>query len=346
MPIVPSLIERLILRANKIPGALFVDLPAAGVFRAVNVAVRLGVFEALASGGMSSAEVAQRIGADGRGVAILLGMLEASGYVRKNGLRYSNTSMTKKWLLRDSPTSVTSFFVDWWDRLVFPFWDDHLEESVRHGKPSQTIYEWLNQRPELWPIAQAAFASLASALGYNLLSRVKLSSTARKLLDVGGGHGFYSIHFCRRYPQLTATVFDQPQPLEEARKNIAAADMGSRVLVQPGDFWTDDLGTGYDVALLFNIIHAYLPHRNTELLRKVARALKPGGLVVIWDQFANGGLGPASRAVERFFALTFLVTMGGQTYSFNEVSRWLLAAGFAKPRRVFLRPVILARKAL
>lgn len=134
--------------------------------------------------------------------------------------------------------------------------------------------------------------------------------------------------------------------MERARENIARSGMDGRVQVKPGDFWKDDLGTGYDVVLLFNIIHSYLPERNVELLHKVAGALNPGGLVVIWDQFAERGLGPASRAVERFFALTFLVTMGGQTYSAREISRWLLASGFARPRRMFLRPIILATKVI
>ena len=345
MPIIPNIIERLILRSNKIPAPLFMDLPAVGVFHAVSLAVKLGVFEALKDGPMSPGEVAQKTGAEERGVGILLGGLDAFGYVRRKQGRYANSSTTAKWLLRDSETNVAPFFVDWWRDVVFPFWDSHLEESIRQGKPSTTIYDWLNQHPEHWPVAQTAFEALAPAFGFGLLSKVKLPPAASRLLDLGGGHGRYSIYFCNRYPRLTATVFDQAEALVKARKNIAASGMGGRVLLQPGDFWKDDVGTGYDVALLFNIIHAYLPERNMELLQKVAGALNPGGLVIIWDQFAERGLGPASRALERFFALTFLVTMGGQTHSTREVSRWLRASGFEKPRRLFLRPIILATKA-
>lgn len=31
--------------------------------------------------------------------------------------------------------------------------------------------------------------------------------------------------------------------------------MSGRIDVTPGDFWADDLGRGYQVTLLFNIIH-------------------------------------------------------------------------------------------
>ena len=32
------------------------------------------------------------------------------------------------------------------------------------------------------------------------------STGCAKLLDIGGGHGWYSAELCRRYPRLTATV--------------------------------------------------------------------------------------------------------------------------------------------
>ena len=92
---------------------------------------------------------------------------------------------------------------------------------------------------------------------------MKLPPTARRLLDVGGGHGSYSIGFCRRYPQLSATIFDLPGALKLGQETIAAERISDRIWVQEGDFWVDDLGDSYDVALLFNIIHAHLPDKNS-----------------------------------------------------------------------------------
>ncbi len=168
------------------------------------------------------------------------------------------------------------------------------------------------------------------------VAKVKLPATARRLLDVGGGHGLYSIKFCRRYPQLSATVFDWPQALEVAREVIAAEEMGDRVSVQEGDFWVDNLGNGYNVALLFNIVHAYLPDKNTELLRKVANALHPGGLIVILDQLTGKALGPTAKAMSRLQGLNLFNAAGGQGYAFEEIAGWLTNAGFINPRRINL----------
>ncbi len=106
--------------------------------------------------------------------------------------------------------------------------------------------------------------------------------------------------------------------------------------MKKGDFWADDLGSGYDVALLFNIIHGCSPDKNTELLHKVAGALNPGGLIIILDQIAGRVSGPAARALARLTGLTLFNEAGGQTYAFDEIARWLTKVDFVNPCRINL----------
>lgn len=333
MPVLPNLIERLILfNFNRGPG-LLLDIFGAGAFQAIALALKLGVFEAIGDGSIQTEDLARQIKCDKRGTKVLLEFLEAFGYVKGTNGGYANTSLTAKWLLRGSPFSLADM-VKVWDSRVFEFWKMHLEESVLKGKPPLTIYEWFDQQPDGWRIFNSFEKAVARWAGEGIINKVKLPPKARKLLDIGGGHGMYSIMFCRRYPNLSAMVFDQPQSLAAALETIASENMIDRVSVHKGDFWVDDLGSGYDVALLFNIIHSYSPDKNAELLRKVAGTLNPGGLVVIFDQLAGTAVGPASKALARFFGLNYLATVGGQTYSVNEVSDWLLATSFANPRRI------------
>ena len=329
MPIVPNFIERLILlQLNQGPGPML-DFLGAQAFRAACVAQRLGVFEALSDGPLAAVQVARQIEADERGTTLLLEALEALGYVKKKDGRYDNTAMTAKWL------PLLADGVGWFETELFERWR-YLEECIRRGKPSTTIYEWLDERPGSWPDFQAGMIAIARVTADEVVTKLKLPPTARRLLDVGGGHGVYSIKLCRRYPKLTATVFDWPQALEVARKTITAEKMGQQVSVQEGDFWVDDLGKGYDVALLFNIHQAYLPDKNTELLHKVAGALNPGGVIVIMGQISGKVSGPAAKAVVTLTGLMSFLA-GGQSYAFDEVARWLLAVGFTKPRQINLR---------
>ena len=314
------------------------DIMQASILQTVWVASKLGVFDSLAESPKNVAELAQSIKTDERGTKLLLEFLTTTGYVKNNDDKYSNSRMTVKWLERTSPTSFAAG-VDFFHNIVFPFWDTHLEESIREGKPSTTLYEWLNHQPGGWEQAQEFFASTARFSAPEILSKVKVPPSAKRLLDIGGGHGLYSIEFCKRYPGLRATVFDQAEPLVSARKNIADSKLGDRVSVQEGDYTKDDLGTGNDVVLLFNIIHAHSPDENIELFKKVANALNPGGILVVQEQIESKTSSPAARSTVQFLGLTFLAALGGQTYSFDQVAKWLTTAGFATPKRVNLRRI-------
>ena len=85
-----------------------------------------------------------------------------------------------------------------------------------------TVSKWLEQRPGGWERYQEGMIALSRPLVDEAIAKVKLPPNARRLLDVGGGHGLYSIKFCYRYPELEATIFDLPLATETTRKNIAA----------------------------------------------------------------------------------------------------------------------------
>ncbi|MCF6476578.1 methyltransferase type 12, partial [Nonomuraea sp. MG754425] len=102
-----------------------------------------------------------------------------------------------------------------------------------------------------------------------------------------------------------------------------------RLTLRPGSFLRDDLGTGYDVVLLFNIVHGLSDDETALLLRRAAAALNPGGTIVIGDQFADSLMpGRASRTLLRLLDLNYLVTIGGRVRTLDEVAGLLRAAGF------------------
>ena len=334
MPLIPNLIERLVLlRLNQGPG-LMLDFLGAEAFRVACAGVKLGVFEALSAGPLTAAETARQIEASERGTALLLDALEALGYVQARDARYVNTPMTLKWLLRESPTNLAGG-IPFFESMVFDRWG-HLEESIRRGRPAEFGSEWLERHPGGYRIYEAGMIAVARIAADEVIARVRVPAAARRLLDVGGGHGLYSLRFCRRHPSLSATVFDLPPAVEVAQETIAAEGMGDRVTARAGDVWRDDLGAGHDMVLLFNLVHAYLPDQNTALLRKIAGALNPGGLLVIMEQMAGPVLGSATTALARLQALNYFNDLESQTYTYAEIRGWLTQAGFANPRRINL----------
>ncbi len=336
MPAVPNFMERtLLLNLNLGPGPL-VDLVGALSFKALAVAVKLGVFDALSGEPLTVAETARRINASERGAGLLLHALESTGYVQKQGDRYANTPIAAKWMARSSANSIADAFTYFED--VLDRWD-HLDESIRRGAPPITAWEWFDQHPGGWEKYNLGMIATANMAGGEIIAKVKLPPTARRLLDVGGGHGWHSINFCRKHPGLTATVLDWPQAIAVARKIIAAEKIGDRVSVREGDFWKDDLGNGYDAALLFNIVHMYQPDKNKDLFRKVAGALNPGGTIVILDQMAVKASGPMAKAMAGLIGLELFNAVNGQTYPPADVAGWLAATGFNNSHWMSLQTV-------
>ena len=323
MPIVPNLVERTMFGLKLAPG-IFLDFLGAEAFAACIAAHRLGVFSVLAAGALTGAEVAHRIRADERATLVLLRALDALGYVRNKRGHYRLTPMTAKWM------PALGEGIGFFTMLIERFGD--LEQAIRLGAPVVDPREWLDRRPHGWRDFQGGMVVLARLAADQIAAKTRLPRSACRLLDVGGGHGLYSIAFCRRSPQLTATVFDLAPALEPARDMVAAANVADRVTLQPGDFWKDELGNGYDVALLFNIVHGILPDKNVELLRKVAVALNPNGLVVILDQLTGRVFGATARAFAALMGLNLFNLAGGQTYAFEEIAGWLTAAGFTNLR--------------
>jgi SAM-dependent methyltransferase len=126
-------LEWLALRAGRIPTPL-VDTHLAFAFaRTLMVAVRLGVFEALADGDRTAGEVARRCATAEAPTARLLHALVGMGYLRpgRTADRVGLTRGSRRWLTRASPDEVL-------DKVLFGFdeWRfvEGYEAYVRDGR--------------------------------------------------------------------------------------------------------------------------------------------------------------------------------------------------------------------
>lgn len=156
----------------------------------------------------------------------------------------------------------------------------------------------------------------------------------RHVLDVGGASGTWTIAFLRACPMARATLFDLPRVIPLARRRLNAAGLGSRVRLVGGDFMSDPLPSGADLAWVSAIVHQNSRGQNRILFSKVFQALVPGGRIAIRDVLMDESrTQPIAGAL---FAVNMLVaTEGGGTFTFTELREDLEAAGFT--RAVILR---------
>ncbi len=105
-----------------------------------------------------------------------------------------------------------------------------------------------------------------------------------------------------------------------------AAGLLGRVTLVAGDFETDELPGGHDLAWLSAIVHQNGPAQNDALYARILRALAPGGRLVIRDHLMEPDrTRPRAGAL---FAVNMLVgTAHGGTYTFEEIRSGLERAG-------------------
>ena len=124
--------------------------------------------------------------------------------------------------------------------------------------------------------------------------------------------------------------------------------MSDRVTLVGGDYNTDALPDGADLAWLGAICHQNSRQQNRDLFANVHNALGDDGAIVIRDVIMDPShTSPASGAL---FAVNMLVaTEAGGTYTFDEYREDLCATGFAEVELVhrdeFMNSLIRARKA-
>jgi 2-polyprenyl-3-methyl-5-hydroxy-6-metoxy-1,4-benzoquinol methylase len=327
MPIQPNFLERAaFFTFNAAPGVL-IDLAGALGYQALSTAVQLGVFTELAKGGGTVPELGVRLGVSERGLGALMPALAATGYVQASNGHYQNSPLTQKWLINNDAFNAKSLH-SFWDAAIRELWA-HAPDVIRTDERPYNFYEWVEADSELNASFQETLVMSAHNTGDDIAKKLSFPAKQARLLDVGGGHGVYSMICCRHFPQLHATILDSPAALGIAEKYRQEQGMIDRITLKPGDLWQLDWGKGFDTILLFNLLHHYDTETNHKLLQKAAAALKPGGTVAVLDQIEGNVPGNVPKAFIRLIALQYYLFANGRVFSKNEMSGMLQAAGFA-----------------
>jgi SAM-dependent methyltransferase len=208
-------------------------------------------------------------------------------------------------------------------------WLDSCEEFVHTGEPVK-MHQGLSD--EEWALYQNGMRSLAGIWAPEVAWRTPVPRGAVAMLDIGGSHGHYSVALCRRYPDLRAVVLDLAPAVAHAAPILAKEGMNGRVSHRVGDALTDDLGSeDWDLVLVSQFVHHFDEETNRELARRVAAALRPGGVFVVQDAL-HSGRRERDRGLSALYDLYFALTSKAGTRSYQEVAAWQREAGLAPKR--------------
>jgi SAM-dependent methyltransferase len=298
-------------------------------------ALDLKLFSHISKGSVTKRALAAATGSSERGLKRLLDALVGLELLTREGTkeeaRYGLTPEASSYLLEEQP-SYLGGYVRFAAYRLSEQWRS-LTESVRTGEPAVSL-----DKPEEGTAFWDELVDLLFPWNYPLASIVgrvlshDLSNTAPRLLDVAAGSGVWGIAAAQANPGLSVVAFDLPGVLSHARRNVERFRLADRFTFSEGNIREDSLGESeFDAAVLGQICHSEGERYSRRLFETVARALKPGGTIVVADMLAREDRsGPLFTLM---YALTMLIsTTDGNTFTFSEYDSWLRAAGFTNVR--------------
>lgn len=306
------------------PDPLLDSLTSLVAARALITATSLGVFDTLAEGPLDAADLAARLELDPLGAQTLLTALLVMRYVEldEDGA-FRNGAVAEQRLVHSSPESIATFVGSQGDL----HWEvlGMMTEAVRTGD-AYAMHETRQDDAASWEAYMRGLNEI-SREDHAMDAKLVPLEAPRRLVDIAGGHGGFSMAMCRRHPGLEATIVDLPPSAAVGRKIVAEQGFADRVTFREGDVFEIGLGTDADVVSSFNLIHHLSEERNRELCRMARVALRPGGCLVIGDA-AQPELGERTSDRGAISSLLFYTWSHSRNFRPSEIQRWMRDAGF------------------
>lgn len=291
----------------------------------LNTAVEKGVFTRL-SESKSAKELAEDIGTDPRATEKILNVLVTLGLLAKSNNAYANTVEAETFLVDGRPHYMGNYVrMTVGSNMLLSSLDMVLENgaSLQDHMKDYTFDEM-----NILGCAEGALCHELPII-FDTLRDIPEFAGAKRILDLGGSHGAYSMAFARKDSVSEVTMFDRPHVIGFAKEFIAKHEMEDRIKLIAGDFNNDDIGNGYDLVF---ISHVFYQKEGIEpVLGKIYDSLDNNGAVVLNHWVVNETrTGPRISVLFDLYAS--IMSMDRHVYTPNEYADLLKEAGFSKVR--------------
>jgi SAM-dependent methyltransferase len=278
-------------------------------------ALKTGLFSSLTEK-KDIPSLARELGADERALYIVLEALCAMGYVEKKKDGYIIADRARPLLIVGGKDYVGGYLPHTLNKLNA--WLE-LPQIIKGEKTGR-------RKPDNISTFMNAMASTPEEDVKEIVSHcLDKKKDAKTVLDLGGGPGKYSKVFVNR--GLKVVLLDTPETIDYVSSEFGLADIRNLTL-KKGDFTQDlfvnEFEERFDIVFMGNITHIYSEDMNRNLLMRVGRLLKKGGMVAIED-FVR-----ARSPYAEMFAVNMLAsTQSGGTWTEEQYRTWLKDAGFS-----------------
>jgi hypothetical protein len=215
-----------------------------------------------------------------------------------------------------------------------------MTELMREGQPTL-----LGMYDDITPESARKYHQSTSSIGFGAARRFARAvdlSGRRRLLDLGGGSGAYSITTVKTFDGLSATVLDLPPVIEVTKDYIAEHGVAGRVTTHGADFTQGEFPIPCDVVVMASNLPIYDAEVIAGVVARAFRALEPGGeMHLIGEILDDDRRGPVDAAM---WGMNELICGSlGRAHSRSECAGYFTAAGFVDVEVSEFIPGTLAR---
>lgn len=302
----------------------------------ITAAIHLGIFSQLEGRPRTVGDITERCNASEHKVLRLLEALVNLSLLHCDGDFYHNAQFSSVHLVEGKQHYVGDFLLlleaeaVHWSALPAIITGGHAESGLSD--------DFFATQRATYIRAMNNFGAQGEA---DALRSVVSLPDCRRLLDVGGGSGIYSLALLEKHPAMQVTILDMAETLSITASCIENSPQAERITLRSGDMMTESFGENFDAILLSDILYreASAPY----LLQKTRDALNPGGHVIIRGYYS----GPNSDAClfGSLFTLKLLINAASlEVISFPQLRTLLHDTGFrvlhAKPLTTYSKLII------
>ncbi len=288
-------------------------------------ALDLRLFSHVAAGAGNIDELARAMDVTPLNAERLVTACVAMGLLRQSEGRLANAADAERFLVEGAPGYAGAWMT--FTRPTVADWFA-LTERLRSKAPPILLGNFDDLTVAEARAYHAATFSIGLGAGRRFARQVDLSGR-RRLLDLGGGSGAYSIAAVGAYPGLCAVVFDLPPVVEVARDYLAEAGVGDRVTAQAGDFTRDPFPAEIDAVVMASNLPLYDEGVIAAVIARAHQALMPGGeMHLVGEMLADDRSGPLDAAM--WGLAEALSGSGGKAHTIAQCRGYFEAAGFGE----------------
>jgi 2-hydroxy-4-(methylsulfanyl)butanoate S-methyltransferase len=293
--------------------------------QALFAALELGLFTTLSDEPSGLDALAVKLHAPVGPLGVLLSTCLALRLLTWDGERYSNSSAAQRFLVQTSRSYVGDYYLRQVSPIIYPRLP--LVRSLLRGDLTEQL-DYSHTLDDPKTTEDFVRGQHAGSLGPASLPASSHYFTGySRLLDLGGGSGAFAIEAVKRYPGLSAMVFDMPQVVAVTEKIIRETGLTKRITCAGGDLRTDLWPAGADLILLSYIVSCYEPQTLQALLARTQTYLPSGGRLLIHDFALNADRsGPHNAALFLFGELS--ASAQTQAYTVDELGAAMQEAGY------------------